>query len=523
VLFVLLTLLPLLGVVGLALAPISPDAQEFLTSALPRYMQGTGVVMLTAVGTALLLGVAPAWLTTVCQFPGRGVLAVLMVLPLAAPGYVLSYAWSAMLAPGGLLASLGGAGAGLANTELGRAGLAGLVIGSALFPYVFIAAKAGFTAQSVCALEAARLAGAGPWRCFLAIGLAGARPAVVAGAALVAMEAAADYGTVGYLGVDTLTTGIMRAWAAFADVAAAAQIGLGLAGLVAVLVWLERAGRGARGYAASSARWRTLPGYRLSRGQGFAAGGLLGLIVCVTLVLPLLQLGLLLAEAGWPRRAFWAALGQTIGLAGAGAMLTVVVATALAVALGRQATGLRVAVATGYALPGIVTAVGGLSVISLLAASLPPSTHFYTALSLAGLLWVYVTRFAEAGLSQIEAARARVPERVEAAARLLEPRALVRWGRVAAPLWAPGLLAGGLVVAVEIIKELPATLLLRPFGVETLATRAHAYAADESLGLAAAPALVIVAIGLVPAFVFTRLLPNSRPGSTRLADQAAGE
>jgi len=463
---------------------------------------GTVTLTLVAGAIATVLGAAAAWLVTLCAFPGRALFEWLLVLPLAAPVYVLAYAYGAITGPGG-------------PVPIGLSGLvgAGFVYVVGLYPYIYLSTRAAFVSQNVCALEAARALGAGPWRAFATIAAPLAWPGVAAGGALAAMEIAADYGAAAYFGASTITTGVFRAWFSRGEPQLAMQLASLLLIGALVFLWLERAARGRRGFAGGSARWRALKPIRLSPLAGFGATAF-----CATLALlgALIPIAWLLRLASYRAFADFATLGEplvrSLVIAGVGAALTLAVSAVIALAARRLAGRIGLfAAAIGYAAPGAVTALGALTVFALLReAGVVGGISGAAAITM--LFWVYASRFAAAGAQPIEAGLTRVTRNMADVGRTLGAGALRRAWRIELPIAAPAAVAGALIVFVEILKELPATLVLRPFDFETLATRAHAYASDERLVQAAAPSLMITLAGLIPVILLSRRLTRSRAG-----------
>lgn len=484
---------------GLSGAPAGSGAQDMIW----RSVGGTLALVLFAGAAATVLGAGAAWLVTLCDFPGRRAFEWLLVLPLAAPAYVLAYAYGALTGPGGPI-----------PVRLGGLWGAGLVYALGFYPYVYLSARAAFVSQSVCALEAARSLGAGPWRTFARIAAPLAWPGVAAGAALACMEIAADYGAAAYFGADTVTTGVFRAWFARGEPQLALQLASWLLLGALALLALERFARGRRGFAGGSSRWRPLPRTRLSTPTAISAS-----IFCASLVTvgALLPLGWLLRLATFrpldELSNIGAPLANTLALAGAGAALTLVLAAAIALAArhpgGRSGA---LAAAVGYAAPGAVTALGAFTLFGV-ARDAGWIGGLSGPLSFAALLWVYASRFAAAGAQPIEAGLTRVTRSMGEAARTLGAPSSRQLLAIELPIAAPGAIAGALIVFVDILKELPATLVLRPFDFETLATRAHSYAADDRLTQAAAPALLITLAGLAPVILLSRRLSRARAGA----------
>lgn len=450
-----------------------------------------GLVLIGATG-AIVLGASAAWLVSLCAFPGRGLFEWLLVLPLAAPSYLLAFAYGSLTWPGGLI-------------DLPVAGFwgAAFVYAIGLYPYVYLAMRAGFAAYSASALEAARTLGAGPLDLFWRVALPLSRPSLVAGGALAAMEIAADYGAAQHFGLTTLSTAIFRVWYSNGAPGGALQIAAPLLLVALALLVLERRSRGAAAYA--SPRRQANPRFRLS-----AAAQAGACVFCLSLVAlgaaaPMAWLGHLALQHGGVGDLIQPLL-NTVALATAGAAITLVLAIAIAATAARANHIARLAplaASVGYAAPGAVIALGALSLFAAARAA-GWAGGLGAGLALTALLWTYSARFAAAGAQPVEAGLARVSKNVRAAAATLGANAWRRLIKIELPIAAPSLVAGGVFLFVEIVKELPATLILRPLAFDTLAVRTYLYASDERMHEAAAPALLIFAAGLLPIVFLAR-------------------
>jgi iron(III) transport system permease protein len=464
-----------------------------------------GTVILVVVGTtaATLLGTVAAFLTSQCRFPGRGLLSWMLVLPLAAPAYVLAYAYGALTGP-------------LGPFPIGLSGLigAGFVYVIGFYPYAYLAARAAFALQSVCAVEAARSLGASSGQALMRVTLPLAWPAIGAGAALIGMEIAADYGAAAYFGAQTLSTDLFRAWYAHTNLDQALLLaGLLLSGALGLLL-IERALRGQARAAGGSTRWRTPHPHALTGVAALAATGFCALLSGLGAVIPLCWL-VRLAAFG-PADQIDRLIGpliNSVGLAAAGAACAFVLAVVIARSARRHGGDLAASAGSiGYAAPGAVMALGGLMAMGL-AADFGLAAGVGAAAALIMLIWIYAARFAAAGVGPIGAGLNAATPNLMAAARTLGAGRVRSVLQVEAPIAAPALLAAALLLFVEILKELPATLILRPFDFDTLAVIAHSYAADDRLNAAALPALLIVAAGLAPVIVLTRGIARARAGA----------
>jgi iron(III) transport system permease protein len=445
-------------------------------------------------GGAVALGTGAALLVTLCRFPGRGVFAWLLAAPLAAPSFVLAYAYSSLTWAGGPI-------------PLPLTGFwgAAFVYAFGLYPYAYLAVRSGLATQSADACEAARTLGAGPRTLLLRIVLPLARPALAAGAALTAMEIVADYGAAQHFGLTTLATAIFRVWYAEGSTHAAMQIAALLLAASLLFLLLEQRTRGRASFA--SENWRAFPGFALSRGAALAACSFCTLLVGLGAGLPLAWLArLALTHANVEDLA--GPLFNTLTLAGAGALATLAL-SAIVAASGRRARLATLAASAGYAAPGAVIALGAMALFSL-ARGAGWVGGLSGGLALIALIWTYAARFAAVGAQPIAAGLARAPKNIDAAAATLGAGGWRRLLSIDLPIAGPSLAAAALLLFVEIVKELPATLILRPFDFDTLAVRAYAYASDERLLEAAAPSLMIFATGLAPMLLLSRRIGGAR-------------
>lgn len=492
---------PALAVIGLALRP-EANATTIGAALLRDGAIGTLALMLTGGGAAIAFGAVAAWLVSLCAFPGRGLFTWMLVLPMAAPSFVLAYAYSGM--------TWGGA----APVPVAGFWGAAFVYAIGLYPYVYLAARAAFMSQSACALEAARTLGAKAGDVFWRVGLPLARPGIAAGGALALMEIAADYGAAQHFGLTTLSTAIFRAWYAHASPHLALQISAAL--LIAALFFLtiERRARGRAAFAGGSTRWRSLPRYDLNPAARWAASLFCLALVALGALLPLgwlARLAVLHGNISDLARPF----ANSVLLAGAGALIALALASIVAAAArkgGALGQASLLAAGAGYAAPGAVIAMGALAVFGF-AREAGFVGGLGAGLALTALLWTYAARFAAAGVQPIDAGLSRLSKGVDASARVLGASVWRRLLRIDLPIAAPSLVASALILFVEILKELPATLILRPFDFDTLAVQAYAYASDERLLEAAAPSLMIFVAGLAPILVLSSGIARARAGA----------
>lgn len=498
---------------------------------LPNYVANTLLLVLGVGAGVLLIGVTTAWLVTMCAFPGRRIFEWALVLPLAVPAYVMAYTYTDFLQVAGpvqgLLRDLTGWGPrDYWFPQIRSVGGAIAMLTLVLYPYVYLLARAAFLEQSVCALEVSRTLGCGAWSSFFRVALPLARPAIVAGVALALMETLADFGTVSYFGVQTFTTGIYRAWFSMGDRVAAAQLSTGLMAFVFAVLLIERWTRGRGRYHHTSNRYRNLHRYRLGGPRAGLAVAACVLPLTLGFLLPavlLLWMSLVDGDAQFGPRFVGLAV-NSFTLAAIAAVLAVALAVFMAFAARRRKGGLAVAAnrvaGMGYAVPGSVIAVGTLIPFALFDNALDAwmevtfgiSTGLLLTGTVAALVFAYLVRFLAVSLQAVEASLAKIRPSMDDAARTLGQRPLGILARVHAPLMWSSLLTAGLVVFVEVMKELPATLIMRPFNFDTLAVQAYNLASDERLSEASTAALAIVVVGLVPVILLSRTIARSRPG-----------
>lgn len=521
---------PLLALLGYIGQPTEGLWAHLASTVLPEYVRNSVLLCLGVGVMTLAVGAGAGWLVTMYRFPGQRLLNWALVLPLAMPAYVLAYAYTDFLQVTGplqtLLRELTGWGwRDYWFPNIRSLGGAVLVLSAAFYPYVYVLARAGFAEQSTCALEVSRTLGCTPFAAFRRVGLPLARPAIAAGLAFVMMETLADFGAVAYFELRTFTTGIYRAWYALGSPAAAAQLASLLLLVVLGILAVERRARGRGQFAMASGR--------MFQGHRHVLTGWRGWIACAVCLVPVL-LGFVLPAIVLA----WMALGASDGvrlsrlltltgntaLLGALASAVIVLVAVTGLLMANRAPGgaarplLRVA-ALGYAVPGAVIGVGVLIAVGTfdrvangLVAALTGTSR--TGLILGGtitaLVYAYVVRFFAVGFNPLEAGMAKIAPSLGDAARVLGCGPLAVARRIHLPLLRPSLISAALLVLVDVMKELPATLILRPFNFDTLAVEAFQLATTERLDGAALPSLVIVAAGLVPVVLLCRMLDRGR-------------
>jgi len=519
-----LAVAPIVALLVIALGGDRSVWPHLLSTVLPGSALTTILLMIGVGVCTSAVGIAAAWLVSMCRFPGRGALEWMLLLPLAVPTYVVAYCYVEILDSVGPVQTAIRTLFGFTSSrdywfpEIRSLGGAIFVMSFVLYPYVYLTVRATFLMQSMCVLDVSRTLGKSAFATFLRVALPLARPAVVVGVTLALMECLNDIGAVQFLGVQTLTLSVYSTWTNRGDLAGAAQIACVMLIVVLFLVWLERRGRRQQRFHHTSNRIQALPDYPLKGWRAVAALLVCGLPVLIGFVFPALYL----LEAAARRVASdfdGKYLTLTLNSVSLSAMASVAaVATALILAYAARLTGSRSVQAltrvasVGYAVPGTVLAVGILvplaaldnAVDGLARSLLGISTGLLLTGSLAALVYAYTTRFLAVSYGTVEAGLGRVTPNIDMAARSLGRTPAQTMREVHLPLLRPAVTTAALLVFVDSMKELPATILLRPFNFETLATHVYTYASMEMVERGAIAALTIVVAGLVPVAMLAR-------------------
>ena len=524
-----LCLVPMLAV---GLAAFLGDMGSFghlARTVLPGYLWTTVLlVLLVAAGTAAI-GTGCAWLVTMTRFPGVRIFEIALALPFAFPAYVLAYAYTDVFDHPGIVQTMlrdftGWGPRDYWFPEIRSTGGAALMLILVLYPYVYLLTRAAFLQQSFTAYHAARTLGRGPWGAFFGASVPLARPAIIGGVLLAVMETLADFGTVSYFSVQTFATAIYRSWVGFADRGASAQLALCLLTFALLIAMLERMHRGsARHHNAGRKQELSEPAVLQGAGK-WGAMVLCALPVLLGFVLPVIALTAmgLRSEQDLLSDRYLLFIQNSLTLSSVAALTTVAGAILITVAY-RLSPGRLTAAAghiarVGYAVPGGVIAVGLMvpfaAFDNALDAFMEARFGIDTGLLFTGSIWLlvaaYTVRFMAAALNTFESGMATLHPNLDAAACSLgsSPTGLIR--RIYIPALWPSVATAGLIVFVDVMKELPATLIMRPFNMDTLAVQAHRLASDERLDGAAVPSLVLVAVGLVPVILLCRTLGRRR-------------
>lgn len=529
----LLTALPILAVFAYVFVPSAEVWQHLAATVLSDYLLNTLYLSLGVGIGVLLLGVPLAWLCSMCEFPGRAWFEWLLLLPLAMPAYIIAYTYTGMLDFAGpvqtSLRELTGWGYGdywFPNIRSLTGAI--LMLALVLFPYVYLLARAAFLEQSICVLEVSRTLGCNQWQSFFRVALPLARPAIITGLSLALMETLADFGTVQYFGVTTFTTGIFRTWYGLGDHAAASQLAALLMSFVFILLLLEQASRRRARYYHSSSKYAQIKRIPLKAWQAGWAVFFCSLTLLLGFIVPVTQLTSW-SIANWRTQidsSFLTLIQHSLGLAMAAAVFALILA--LILGYGKRLSpsplvSLAARLASmGYAIPGTVIAIGVLIPFAWLDTQLNYFSQFLfnskLGLLFSGslfiLLFAYNVRFLAVSLQTVEAGLGKIKPTLDNAGRSLglSPSAVL-W-KLHMPLMKGSLLTAILLVFVDVLKELPATLILRPFNFNTLAVRTYELASDERLAEAGLPALMIVATGIIPVILLSRSISRSRAGGS---------
>ena len=524
--------IPLLAVAWIALSATDSIWPHLVATVLPRALGNTALLLAGAGMLALVIGTATAWLITMFRFPGRATADRMLVLPLAIPVYIVAYAYVELLDFAGPVQSALRSAFGVQSVfahivpDFRSLGGAITLFAIVLYPYVYLSARASFIQQSVCALEVARTLGRSASGAFWAVALPLARPALAAGVALVMMECLNDLGAVQYLGVETLSASIYATWTQRSNLPGAAQLALVLLMFVFALLAGERAARGDAAFHATTGRFRAIPFETLYGWRGIAA--LVAVFVPVILGFAIPFAVLLIHALAHVRdidsTGFLVSARNSLMLAGLASTAAVILALLFGHAARLQkspATRFAARIsALGYALPGTVLAIGLMATLAAfdnavdgwMRARFGVSTGLMLSGSLFAVTLALVVRFLAVALGTIESGLSRISPNIDAAAKTLGAGSASALRRIHLPILKPAIGAAALLVFVDAMKELPATLLLRPFNFETLATRIYGLAAAEQFEEAAVGAVAIVAIGLIPALLLHQAISAGRSG-----------
>jgi len=541
--------LPILVVLGFVLQPFNENWQHLLDNLLPEYITNSLLLMLGVSVGVLSMGVICAWLTSSCEFPGRALLSWTLLLPLAIPAYIVAYTYTGLLdfsgpVQGQMRVWFDWGYGDYWFPELRSLTGAICMLSLVLYPYVYMMSRAAFLEQSVSVLEASRTLGYSPFSGFYSVALPLARPAIITGLSLALMETLADYGTVQYFGISTFTTGIFKAWYGLDDSVTSAQLASLLLTFVAVLILLERYSRREAKFHNLSSRDVNSQRFQLRGRKAFLATLACSLPVIFGFIIPASQLlywTITTADHTFDS-GFLILASNSLMLATLSAFVAVCLALILSYSKRLLATPTvksAVSVASmGYAIPGTVIAIGVLlplgwvddALDQWLISTFGISSGLLLSGTLFALIFAYTVRFLSVSIQAVDAGLSKIKPSMDDAARSLGLTPFAVLKTIHFPLMRGTVITALLLVFVDVLKELPATLILRPFNFNTLAVRAYEMASDERLADAGAPALTIVLVGIIPVILLSRSIANSaikspegvkmRPFSSKLQKKA---
>jgi len=529
-LIALLLAIPVMVILSSLFVPTSSTWDHLAETVLSEYIINSLILAAGVMSGTLLIGTSTAWLTTMCRFPGHKIFEWALLLPLAMPAYIIAYTYTGIFDFSGPIQTtlrdwMGWGYGDYWFPELRSIGGAVVMLSLVLYPYVYLLARAAFLEQSVTVLEVSRSLGDGPWRAFRRVALPLARPAIIAGLSLALMETLADYGTVQYFGVSTFTTGIFRTWFGLGDPTSASQLAALLLSFLFVLLAVEKfSRRKARYHHTSSSAYRPLSAYRLQGWRGWGASMVCLLPLLLGFIVPATQLGVWAFET-WQEMVnseFYRLVGNSLALAATTALLALVIALLLAYGLRLKRdpvsnAAVRIA-GLGYAIPGTVIAIGVIipfawldnTVDEWMRRQFDISTGLILSGTLFALIFGYLVRFLSVSLQTVESGLGKIRTNMDEAARSLGANSRMVLFKIHLPMMRGSLLTALLLVFVDVMKELPATLVLRPFNFNTLAVRAFELASDERLADSSTAALMIIGAGLIPVLILSYTITRSR-------------
>lgn len=527
----LLLSVPVLTVLSSVFSSSDGVWQHLYDTVLGDYVLHSLTLMLGVGLAVLVLGIGPAWLVTMTRFPGSRWLEWALVLPLAMPAYIIAYTYTGLLDVGGPVQ------AWIRETfslrfgdywfpQIRSVGGAITMLAFVLYPYVYLLSRTAFLEQSICVLEVSRTLGASPFKAFTRVALPLARPAIIAGLSLVLMETLADYGTVQYFGVSAFTTGVFRTWFGLGSQSAAAQLAAVLTIFVLFLLIVEYWSRSKARYHHTSNKYTRLPQIELTGWKRYTAMAYCLLPVLVGFLIPFVQLTAWAFDT-WnliDRDGFIDLVFNSLKLASITAFIALFIGLFISYSKRLRPTlmmrGVVRVLGLGYAIPGTVIAVGVLIPFAWFDNTLDAfmREHFDIATgllfsgTLVAVVFAYLVRFLPVSLNTLDAGLGKIKPTMDDVGRSmgLSPMKILR--RVHMPIMKGSLLTASLLVFVDVLKELPATLILRPFNFNTLAIRTYELANQERLAEASSSALMIVLAGIIPVIILSRTISKSRPG-----------
>jgi iron(III) transport system permease protein len=531
----ILVALPILSVIYLAIFPEENAWPHLIHTVLPSYLKNTVILMLGVGTLSLLIGTGAAWLISMYNFPGKKWLSWGLLLPFAVPAYVIAYVYTDLLEFAGPVQSMLRGIMGWTSSQdywfpsIRSMGGAIIMMSLVLYPYIYMLARAAFLEQSVSLYRVTRSLGVTPVGFFIRVSLPIARPALAVGLSLVLMETLNDFGTVDYFAVRTLTAGLYDTWLNMGNLGGAAQIAVLMVVVVVVLISLERYSRRKQKQYHSRNQGDPIPTTELTGLRGYLACFLILLPILLGFLIPIFILGKYAYEnfsVSWDDQ-FLSYAVNSFGLAASAAIITLILGIILTYTKRlnpKPGTNLMVGISSlGYAIPGAVLAIGIIvpfaAFDNLVDGWMREYFHFSSGLILSGtafaILFSYSVRFLAVASGSVESSLSKVTPNMDMASRSLGQTQFQTLIKIHLPIIKKGALTGMLVVFVDCLKELPATLILRPFNFETLATQVYQFASDELIEQSALSALVIVLVGIIPIILLDKSINRKPNSSTR--------
>ena len=515
--------LPILIVISSIFGEWSENWSHIYDFALFNYIYNSSILVIGVLFIVLIIGTTSAWIVTNYQFFGKNTLEWALILPLAVPAYILAYTFTGLFDTYGtaniLIRDLFGFEDNYTLFPNVRNLVGAIIVFSfTLYPYVYLVTRSAFLNQSQSMLEAGRLLGLNAIQIFYKLGIPIIRPAIIGGAMLVAMETLSDFGAVEHFAIQTFTTGIFRAWYGMYDIQTAMQLASMLLVFVGLFIILEKNSRDNARYTSKSSTYKPKKLKKLKGYKAFFAFMLCFFPICIGFILPISELSvwMLNYNLNFFNDKFWTTATNTIFLGIISAILCSVLALIVNFLIRLKNNNLSKIVSSllslGYAFPGLILAVGIVQLFVWLDRYLFSGSEIVLTGSLIGLIFAYIIKSYALSNSAIESGYERISITLDESARTLGTSDIRLLSKIHFPLLKTSLLTSMLIVISEVVKELPATLILRPFNFETLAVSTYIYAAEERMIQASAPAVAIVIIGLIPIIILTKMIRLSRVG-----------
>ncbi|MBT5644562.1 MAG: iron ABC transporter permease [Gammaproteobacteria bacterium] len=515
---ILVVITPIITVLSYVFSPSTHLWGHLADNLLLEYLSNTFLILMFVSLISVVLGVSCAWLVTMYQFPGKDIFKWLLVMPIAIPTYVSAYIYAGLVEPSGFLFESAESTIGLGKELYNLINLRNIygvifILSICLYPYIYLITYSSFKEQSYCAIEVGKSLGLNKKELFRKISIPLARPGIIAGLSLVMMETLAEFGTMDYYGVSTFTTGIYRTWFAFDDDTSALHLASILLTFVFILMILEKYSRGRSKYNHSSQKTRPMKPINMSMRNGIYAFLWCLLIVLLGFIIPIIQLFLWLIDtySYLFDSEFLEIITNTI-IIGSFASVLIVLISIYASYVNRSTSNMYTKFSLkifsiGYSIPGVVIAVGIIIPITLiddLQAAIFGSPIFYLSGSFIALIIAYLVRFSTISFNATESGLSKIKNNIDLTAKSFGFSNFMILKNIHIPMMKTTVITALILVFVDIVKELPATLILRPFNFDTLAIHIYELASSEQLSFIASPALMLITIGLIPVIILIR-------------------